>query len=342
MQPIQCNRCGTLVTPRPGQILVCPNCGNGAPPKRKSSIVSLLTIFGVLGVCSCAGLGVMAGIGNSKREHAEAERAQQAEEATRIAEEEQERKDAELRRGLDSALDQIPASTDLVNQALTASDYPGARRELGATQDLVTRYRDLQEPPEALTGALAEWDKASAAVSRIEGAEEASELARQRITEADGQARRAPVEAERLYQEALAALARLEGVPEDVVRSARPPTRASVERKLARVAPAAQRVRAEQERERLELERLHAVCGEAPTISAWDGELLGSESFIANHANDPDSVDVEHCTRPVLNKRECWRVECDVLGRNAFGAMVRNRYRFSVAGGVILGASQVR
>lgn len=75
---------------------------------------------------------------------------------------------------------------------------------------------------------------------------------------------------------------------------------------------------------------LSAVCGDTPPmISAWDGELVGAERYLAASAHDPDSIDVEHCTNPVLT-RACWVTTCEVRGRNAFGMRVLNRVRFSV------------
>lgn len=75
---------------------------------------------------------------------------------------------------------------------------------------------------------------------------------------------------------------------------------------------------------------LSAVCGDTPPmLSAWDGELVGSERYLAASAHDPGSIDVEHCTNPVLT-RACWITTCEVRGRNAFGMRVLNRVRFSV------------
>lgn len=97
--------------------------------------------------------------------------------------------------------------------------------------------------------------------------------------------------------------------------------------------------------ERLRRERIMhlarlALCGDAPTVGGWDGELLGAEHFIARSAHDPDSIDVENCTTPALavNRNHCWLSTCDVLGRNAFGAMIRNRMQFEVSHDRIIGA----
>lgn len=97
---------------------------------------------------------------------------------------------------------------------------------------------------------------------------------------------------------------------------------------------------------RVEAERLamSIICGDTPPmVSGWDGELIGSERFLQRTANDPDSIDVEHCTTPVLTRNRCWTSVCDVHGRNGFGAMIYNRMEFSVGRDhQILGARNVR
>lgn len=60
-------------------------------------------------------------------------------------------------------------------------------------------------------------------------------------------------------------------------------------------------------------------------------------------ANDPDSIDVEQCTQPSLavNTQHCWLSTCSVLGRNGFGAMIRNRMQFEVQRGQVVSASRL-
>lgn len=65
-----------------------------------------------------------------------------------------------------------------------------------------------------------------------------------------------------------------------------------------------------------------ALCGEAPMISPWDGELVGLERVLKETANDPDSIDVEKCTNPKLTTTHCWVSTCNVRGKNAFGALI--------------------
>lgn len=81
-------------------------------------------------------------------------------------------------------------------------------------------------------------------------------------------------------------------------------------------------------------------CGPTPVLGVWDGELIGSESFLQRGAHDPGSIDVEHCTRPQLTNR-CWVSTCDVRGRNAFGALVLNEYEFIIAHRQIISARRL-
>ncbi|HEX2880023.1 MAG TPA: hypothetical protein VHO25_10875, partial [Polyangiaceae bacterium] len=107
--------------------------------------------------------------------------------------------------------------------------------------------------------------------------------------------------------------------------------RATVEQMLRTVKGPADRERVKQAAE----EAYRKLCGPKPVWSGWDGEIVGLESAIARSAHDPDSIDVENCTDPVLMTQRCWRFTCEVRGNNAFGAKVLNVRTFyhSEAGG---------
>jgi hypothetical protein len=76
-------------------------------------------------------------------------------------------------------------------------------------------------------------------------------------------------------------------------------------------------------------------CGDPPPVDGWDRGNFELEGQLKRTAHDPSSIDVENCTQPVLMTERCWQLTCDVLGKNAFGAQVRNRKKFfySKAGG---------
>lgn len=119
------------------------------------------------------------------------------------------------------------------------------------------------------------------------------------------------------------------------------PERRTMRREIRATARAIERRRREIRgpvREAAEALALRTICGNRPSVGGWDGELLGSESYMRRTAHDPGSIDVENCTQPVLTRRNCWVSECTVRGRNAFGAMVANTVRFSVGAAGILGA----
>ena len=66
-------------------------------------------------------------------------------------------------------------------------------------------------------------------------------------------------------------------------------------------------------------------------MTGWNGdELMGAEAYLQETANDPDSIEVRRCTRPVLTRTDCWTSTCQVRERNAFNALVLNRVIFSV------------
>jgi hypothetical protein len=77
---------------------------------------------------------------------------------------------------------------------------------------------------------------------------------------------------------------------------------------------------------------LHAVCGDLPFRSEWEGEYGKVESAAVKRvAHAPSLIDVENCTVAVLTREHCWVTTCEVRGKNAFGAKVLDRRRFSMS-----------
>ena len=85
----------------------------------------------------------------------------------------------------------------------------------------------------------------------------------------------------------------------------------------------------EQEKLKKEREARVAKFGEAPTQSAWDGSYYVVERYLKRVANDPDSIDIDGCTK-VYHTKSGWLVGCDYRGRNAFGGMIRQSNWFTV------------
>lgn len=91
-------------------------------------------------------------------------------------------------------------------------------------------------------------------------------------------------------------------------------------------------------KEQAATQRLISRCGEAPIVGGFHAELSGAESFVQRSAHDPDSIDVSNCTAPELYETACWVSDCDVRGKNAFGATVLTHMRFSyIRGRVVVG-----
>lgn len=105
--------------------------------------------------------------------------------------------------------------------------------------------------------------------------------------------------------------------------------RKRVEREQALVRAKAEREQAAAKAKEEKEAAYAAICGEKPTISSWDGEVIGLERALKETAHDPDSIDVEKCTNPILTTGSCWLVTCNVRGKNAFGAMILQRRTFS-------------
>lgn len=132
----------------------------------------------------------------------------------------------------------------------------------------------------------------------------------------DSIGRRSFIEAESLLDKALHVL---QEIPrKSTIHANAVSTRKRIETMKERIKDKAARAR-----------RLLDRCGDAPKLQPWDGGLSAGEAYLEAGAHDPDSIDVEGCTVPVLTSR-CWEVICKVRGKNAFGALVLNRYRFFV------------
>ncbi|WP_437646422.1 hypothetical protein [Sorangium sp. So ce362] len=98
---------------------------------------------------------------------------------------------------------------------------------------------------------------------------------------------------------------------------------------VARERAKIERAEAKRKEEEEKAAAYRALCGEAPMVSAWNGEVVGLESVIRRTAHDPDSIDVENCTQPILTEQNCWVFSCQVRGKNAFGAKILNQHTYS-------------
>lgn len=94
------------------------------------------------------------------------------------------------------------------------------------------------------------------------------------------------------------------------------------------------RIKRQVERARLKVAQAQLyekLCGPKPHWSGWDGEVGNIERALKRVAHDPGSIDVENCTHPYLDSKRCWVTQCDVRGKNAFGALILQRKTFSIS-----------
>lgn len=84
-----------------------------------------------------------------------------------------------------------------------------------------------------------------------------------------------------------------------------------------------------QKKEEKERQDRIARFGKPPVASAWDGTYHVVERYLKRVANDPDSIEVDSCTRVHYTKHG-WLVGCDYRGRNAFGGMIRKSNWFTI------------
>lgn len=259
----------------------------------------------------------------------------------------------ELRRGAPAALALARTEMEAAHAAMTAGNHAeaitrseGARRELA---ELVSLHPAFDGVVETDRDAAALIDRARSAQATESDARERAEAAAREVQQrAEAEARNLAAIQETLDQadavvrerpgdDVIVYDHRLE-VLRTTLSAAGPSAREQhgrdIDRRITAIDRRRSSIRSQVERAEIEQrarEIYAAMCGsEPPVLGPWDGELMGAERVLAETANDPDSIDVERCTQPVLTSDDCWTTTCNVRGRNAFGALVLNRYRFSV------------
>lgn len=93
--------------------------------------------------------------------------------------------------------------------------------------------------------------------------------------------------------------------------------------------------RAQEAKATKERQQRLAKFGEPPVISSWDGSYLEVTKYLKRVANDPDSIDIDGCTK-VYHTESGWLVGCDYRGKNAFGGIVRNSNWFTIVHGAVI------
>ena len=78
-----------------------------------------------------------------------------------------------------------------------------------------------------------------------------------------------------------------------------------------------------------------AKHGKAPKRSGWDGSYYEVKQYLEDIARDPDSLDIDACTKVYKNKGG-WLVGCDYRGRNGFWGMTRQSNWFTIRHGQVI------
>lgn len=237
---------------------------------------------------------------------------------------ERERQDAALRAAADAAFAGASAEIDRADTALAARDVDAASAVLEALRKELDPYKRLDPAPEGLSAV-------DAAVADREHHEAALRSLAQGET---GVAVKQYVLAEAAYAAGSEALRTT--TPQYATRPLIAKLQAELRAGTKRVAKPAEAERrkeaaeqARMEKEQREAEALAQLCGDRPMPDAWDAGIAAVESYMKMNANDPDSIDDENCTVPILTKA-CWKTVCTVRGKNAFGALIATRQTFFI------------
>jgi hypothetical protein len=297
--------CCTFITGVPAVALGLMARGKASPRGKTEATVAV--VLGTLGiVLGCTSL-VWTHFENRRIEvekQAAAEAKQEEEQAARAA----------LVASSESDMQSANEALVLVEQAVAARNAADARQRLGEVEKVLAPYREahLTDEPTvaAVMGRLSPRAKLVELLEAYDGAQ--AHITAGEFMQAD---------------DALDAVQTGLGEVEPELASA-----VNVKGWLASVAGDRKKIAKKAKKQRdeaAEAAALAELCGDRPTPDAWDGGLIPVERFMKDNANDPDSIDVEACSMPVLTKN-CWKTTCKVRGKNAFGAMVLNVNTFYI------------
>lgn len=243
----------------------------------------------------------------------------------------------------ESAVQQRKADAEAftrIQEELNACEVSFAKGDIKAAQFHLDKATKLLEPhnrrkptPEGLKPVQTRYADKKAKIEAASRALELFDKATKLKAEADGLIRESRfLDADRRLEKAVAALEQISDhdakrADRTKLMSAIQATRKQIQSQAAQQRKAEEKREAENKRAELKAQAMRELCGDKPARDAWDGDIIGIESWLERTAHDPDSIDVENCTDPVMTDN-CWRTRCLVRGKNAFGAMVATNKTF--------------
>ncbi len=228
----------------------------------------------------------------------------------------------------------ISRATRIVSDAkgaLQKGDYAGAQGYVDAANEIIGPYQKLNPPVRQMMSLFAEAHEVETNASALGAVKKALSDGPAKLAEAAASAKdKEYIAADKIYGELVSALVVPAGAEEFVPASDVKKLRTQVEAKRRAIAAGVKK----EEAQIAAAEVYVTLCGERPVLSPWDGEVIGLERHIKETANDPDSIDAEKCTNPVMTEKHCWVSTCNVRGKNGFGALIllRKTYSFSKLG----------
>lgn len=257
-----------------------------------------------------------------RRQAAEAQQQQQQREAAV--------REARLRTEADATAKQWAAALGLVDTQLAQGHLREAYRLLGAAKKDVPQL-GLNPMPPSIAAVLPRHQALEARIAPLHQSLDIYEqLEEQRASIA-------PLIQSKEWLAAEASVSAAEGLLQqvkaaDVKRYL--PAGASLEQIQRQLERAGKLIKPKADREHKQQQTREAyatLCGPKPEVSGWDGEVIGIARALKKVAHDPDSIDVENCTEPVLSEKHCWITSCNVRGKNMFGGKILQRRRFSLS-----------
>jgi hypothetical protein len=245
-------------------------------------------------------------------------------------------RDADLRAHASEAAEQAAQALKVVATSLEGQDLPSAKQSLQTADSIISKYQRLNPPLPAFIDLARNLHQDKEDLAVIDNAKNGLFSSTGQLVEAANKVKEKDfIAADNILDEILRKLDVPERVAHYLPMKEVKKVRGVVEARKRALAP---RVK-QQQGAVAAAEVYRKICGEAPKLSAWDGEVIGLEHHIKQTAHDPSSIDVENRTEPRFSDKNCWVSTCDVRGKNAFGALILQRHTYSFSK---LGIEQLR